>query len=299
MNPVKVSVIVPAYNVEDYIARCIDSLLAQSLSEIEIVAVDDGSTDRTGEILDAYQNKYPNQMKVFHVANQGVSPARNYGIRKSSGKYLAFVDSDDWVEPDTYRCMYQTIEETASDLVFCDVMKVFEDGSRERVTSLDKEEGVISVAAYLKDGRYIQLACNKLFPRKIWTRYSFENKYFEDLALIPQIVSDCKKIAYVKQPFYCYYRRTDSISTTYMKDVYQYKIKSYQSAIRNVNPAYQYEVTFWIVQNILDCMKRKELAFFREDLKKALKMVYEEAVAGKTSERWLELKDLCQDQLQG
>lgn len=182
MNHTEVSVIVPAYNVEKYIARCIDSLLAQSLRDIEIIAVDDGSTDETGHILDEYQQKSPDRIKVFHVANQGVSHARNYGIGKATGNCLAFVDSDDWVHPDTYQQMYRILDETDSDLVFCDVTQVFEAGGEERVISLDHAEGNVPVAVYLKEGKYIQLACNKLFKREIWSSYSFENKYFEDLA---------------------------------------------------------------------------------------------------------------------
>lgn len=207
MNHTEASVIVPAYNVEKYIARCIDSLLAQSLRDIEIIAVDDGSTDETGHILDEYQQKSPDRIKVFHVANQGVSHARNYGIGKATGNCLAFVDSDDWVHPDTYQQMYRILDETDSDLVFCDVTQVFEAGGEERVISLDHAEGNVPVAVYLKEGKYIQLACNKLFKREIWSSYSFENKYFEDLALIPPIVSHCKKIAYAGQAVYYYYRR--------------------------------------------------------------------------------------------
>ena len=99
MDAPKVSVIVPVYNCEDYIARCIQSLLAQTLREIEIIAIDDGSTDKPGAILDRYAEK-DQRLRVFHQKNGGVSAARNKGLQYAQGTYIGFVDGDDYVEPD-------------------------------------------------------------------------------------------------------------------------------------------------------------------------------------------------------
>ena len=99
MTACKVSIIVPVYNTSEYLKNCIDSLLAQTLSEIEIIAVNDGSTDNSFQILKEYQALHPNKVYVYNTENKGVSHARNFGVTKSSGQYLWFVDSDDCVEP--------------------------------------------------------------------------------------------------------------------------------------------------------------------------------------------------------
>lgn len=113
----KVSVVVPMYNVQDYLDQCVRSILAQTLSEIEIVLVDDGSPDRCGEMAEAYAAKYAN-VKVVHRANGGLGPARNSGIEVASGEYVAFVDSDDWVEPRMYERLYYHAKMTGAQIVY-------------------------------------------------------------------------------------------------------------------------------------------------------------------------------------
>ena len=115
MEP-KVSVIVPMYNVEAYLPRCLNSLRRQTLSDIEIILVDDGSPDRCGEIADRYARE-DGRFRVIHQANAGLSAARNRGIELASAPYLMFVDSDDWVEPDFCRIPFETAEEHGADLV--------------------------------------------------------------------------------------------------------------------------------------------------------------------------------------
>ena len=103
MNTFKVSIILPVYNVAEYLPHCLDSLLAQTLEQVEIVAVNDGSTDESAAILQTYQEKYSSRLFVYTTTNQGVSHARNYGFSKSHGEYVWFVDSDDSIEPDACR----------------------------------------------------------------------------------------------------------------------------------------------------------------------------------------------------
>ena len=104
MNRAKISVIVPVYNVESYLARCVDSILAQTYQNLEIILVNDGSRDASGSICDAYAQK-DSRITVIHKENGGLSSARNAGIDAASGEYLTFVDSDDWIEPQTYEWM--------------------------------------------------------------------------------------------------------------------------------------------------------------------------------------------------
>ncbi|WP_419725269.1 glycosyltransferase [Terrisporobacter petrolearius] len=121
-NPL-VSVIVPVYNVEKYLSRCLDSILNQSLKNIEIIVIDDGSTDLSSAICDEYSAKYEN-VNVIHKKNNRVSAARNDGIRVARGKYIGFVDSDDWVDIGMYENMYDIAENTKSDFVMCDLKKI-------------------------------------------------------------------------------------------------------------------------------------------------------------------------------
>lgn len=122
MNPL-ISVIVPVYNVEKYLHRCIDSILNQTLKKIEIILVNDGSTDNSPIICDEYCDRYEN-IKVIHKENNRVSAARNDGIKIATGKYIALVDSDDWIEPNMLEEMYNKAEEFHTDITMCDFRKV-------------------------------------------------------------------------------------------------------------------------------------------------------------------------------
>ena len=126
----KISVIVPVYNVEQYVGECIESILNQSFYDIELILINDGSKDNSGFICDEYAKK-DNRIKVIHKKNEGVSIARNIGIKNASGKYIAFVDSDDLVDKEIYTTMLQAIEESGSDLVMCRYEKVYSDRNNE------------------------------------------------------------------------------------------------------------------------------------------------------------------------
>ena len=117
MSEYKVSVIVPVYKVEQYLRQCMDSLVGQTLQEIEIVAVNDGSPDNSLQILEEYQIKYPQKVRVFSIENQGVSHARNYGFSLSRGEYILFVDSDDFLEKDACRKLYEKAVAHGNDLI--------------------------------------------------------------------------------------------------------------------------------------------------------------------------------------
>ena len=115
----KISVIVPVYNTEQYLKKCLNSLLGQTLEGVEIVAVDDGSTDSSGKILNQLQAENPDRMKVFHQKNSGQATARNLALQHCSGEYIAFLDSDDWVNPDKFQILYEKAKEIDADYVAC------------------------------------------------------------------------------------------------------------------------------------------------------------------------------------
>ena len=241
MNNYRISVIIPVFNLENFLRRCIDSVLNQSFSGLEIIIVDDESTDNSGKIAD------------------------EFGVQHSNGDYIAFLDGDDYVNKDIYKELYRAITSQKADIAFCDVIKVHENGIKEEIESLNLEGGIVPVGKYLKDGKYMQLAWNKLYKREIWNRFSFDSKYFEDLLLIPEIISKSNRIVYVKKYLNYYFIRDKSISRTFSKENYMNKINAYKNVISNVNKIYKDELVYWIVNNILDCIKRKELYFFREE----------------------------------
>ncbi|MEH7495309.1 glycosyltransferase family 2 protein, partial [Neobacillus niacini] len=117
-----ISVIIPVYNVEKYLRRCVDSVLNQSFQDFEIILIDDGSTDKSGQICDEYVKK-DKRIKAIHKKNARVSAARNDGIKMAKGKYISFIDSDDWIEPEMYEVMFNKAEELCLDFIMCDYQK--------------------------------------------------------------------------------------------------------------------------------------------------------------------------------
>ena len=125
---IKVSVIVPVYNVENYLVKCLDSLVHQTLKDIEIIVVNDGSPDNSQNIIDTYVKKYPKKIKAFSKKNGGQGSARNYGLKYAKGEYIAFVDSDDYVDLDMFFKMYNKAKEDNSDIVICGNKNISLDG---------------------------------------------------------------------------------------------------------------------------------------------------------------------------
>ena len=126
MNQIKLSVIVPIYNTGIYLHKCIDSILEQTFYDIEVILVDDGSTDNSGGICDNYERK-DSRVVVIHKKNEGVSVARNMGIKAARGEYIGFVDSDDWIDSDMYKDMYRLALDNAADIVMCDATTKYDD----------------------------------------------------------------------------------------------------------------------------------------------------------------------------
>lgn len=134
----KVSIIVPVYNVEKYLRRCMDSLINQTFKDIEIIAINDGSTDKSIQILQEYKEK-DSRVKIIDKENTGVSDSRNKGIKTSNGEYILFVDSDDWIDLDMIDHMYENAKKNESDLVMCSYVREFKNHSKEKLFNLDEE----------------------------------------------------------------------------------------------------------------------------------------------------------------
>lgn len=206
----KVSVIVPFYNVENYIQKCLESLVNQTLQEIEILIVNDGSKDSSEKIVKEYVEKYPNKIRYFEKENGGLSDARNYAISYAIGEYIAFLDSDDYIEPTMYEKMYQKAIEENADMVECDFIWEYPDKSI--VSSTAMYEGKKQM---ILDARVV--AWNKLIKNQLLqeTKVVFPKGYrYEDVEFFYQLVPFLDKVAFVKEPLIHYVQREDSISNT-------------------------------------------------------------------------------------
>lgn len=210
MDP-KVSVIVPIYNVEAYLPRCLDSLRRQTLSDIEIILVDDGSPDGCGAIADRYARE-DGRFRVIHQANAGLAAARNRGIEMACAPYLMFVDSDDWVEPDFCRIPFEAAEEHGADMV---MFRNWRDGfGRKNGECVSLPEGSISKedAMGLLYHGLGEAAWNKLYRSKLFDAVRYPEGYVhEDIGTTYQLVHSAEKIWTSNAALYHYCFRMDSI----------------------------------------------------------------------------------------
>lgn len=217
MNEELISVIIPVYNVENYIKKCINSVLIQTYRNLEIILVDDGSKDKSGTMCDDFEKK-DSRIKVIHKTNGGLSDARNFGIEKASGKYIMFIDSDDFIDKKMIEILFNNIKKTESDISICGV-RIIKEGKKY----INKKEYTNDVKILTQNEVYENLyndkaletvvAWNKLYKRKIFDviRYP-KGKIHEDAFIIHYLINNAKKIVYTSDKLYYYIRRKDSIT---------------------------------------------------------------------------------------
>jgi len=203
----KVSVIVPVYNVYDYIDKCLDSLVHQTLKEIEIIVVNDGSPDNSEEIIKKYEKKYKN-IKYVIKENGGLSDARNYGLKYATGDYISFVDSDDYVSLDMFEKLYNQIIKDKADVFVCEFNYVYPDGKIIRsYSNLDYTD--------IPDKKYLispPMAWTRLYKKELFKNLRFKKGiYYEDLEMNPKVIKYTKKITFVNEGLYYYIVRSGSI----------------------------------------------------------------------------------------
>ena len=207
------SIIVPVYKVENYLQKCIDSILAQTFTDFELILVDDGSPDDCPALCDATAEKDA-RVRVIHQKNGGLSAARNAGLDAARGAWIGFVDSDDYIEPEMYEVLYQAVQSTGADLALCDYAEVDEAGKPCPPMHVSLSEGELTGQKLLKraSGLMVQLAWNKLYRRAIFTQLRYpEGKLNEDLFLIPEVCLQIQKAVVVPKALYYYVQRGGSI----------------------------------------------------------------------------------------
>ena len=211
-----ISAIVPIYNVRPYLEKCFDSIARQSYQNLEIILVDDGSTDGSGELCEDL-SKRDGRVRVIHKKNGGLGSARNVGIDAARGAILSFVDSDDWIEPGMYETLSGIMCRENAQIIACGIKKVSETGEVSYYQDNLKERSVYTREEALlelpKNERLSNSMCNKLFRREtIQGLHINEQIYYEDNPFTPQCIARAERIAYTAEPFYCYFERTGSIS---------------------------------------------------------------------------------------
>ncbi|MFN7250048.1 MAG: glycosyltransferase [Anaerobacillus sp.] len=253
MKP-KVSIIVPIYNVDAYLDRCFESLLAQTLTEVEIIAVNDGSTDNSLEILEKYADKDA-RIKVINKENGGVSSARNTGLSLATGTYIGFVDPDDWVDEKMYEVMYNTAINQGSDIVMCSYMREFGSHAKEKrfnladqITYRDQEvqEILRRLVGPLKEEvaqpEFLDAwgtVWSKLYRREIiidnYIKFTDLNVIGtnEDTLFNIQSFYNAEGFTFINQPFYHYWRANSTSVTTGYKPELMEKWASLYRIIEN------------------------------------------------------------------
>ena len=234
----KVSIIVPVYNVELYLEKCVESLICQTYPNIEIILINDGSTDSSSKICDKL-SKNNSKIKVIHKKNEGVSSARNLGLNVCTGEYITFVDSDDYINNNYIETLLKSIIENNTDLSVCGYQKVY---SHENFTTDNCDD--LGVKIYSKSDAFNQMILEQQFGGYVWNKmYKKElidlmnNQYFkediiEDFEFNSRYISNCKSISFIKSSLYYYFINQNGITGSFkINDRILSGIKSYTSIL--------------------------------------------------------------------
>ncbi len=236
MKERRVSVIVPVYNTAPYLERCLDSVLAQSHASLEIILVDDGSTDDSSLICDKYAET-DTRVSVIHTPNRGLSEARNKGIEISASEYIQFVDSDDLILPDMTDRLLHVMEETGSDIVQCEIQEFHSLSdikySFEKDFAIRTVHGDDCLRLIVSDYYPTVLQFNKLFRRSIFSTLRFPSgKYHEDEFLIHHELAAAGSVSVINDPYYCYFKNPGGITGTITAEKRLDGIEAYVERLR-------------------------------------------------------------------
>ena len=205
---VKLSIIVPVWNVYDYIDACLASLMNQTEKDIEIIVVNDGSPDNSQEIIDRYVKKYPKVIKSFIKENGGQGTARNLGIKHAKGKYLSFIDSDDFIDKDFAKKMVALAEKDNADVVVCDMIDLYKD--KEIYHDCTHFTSILKTTPSV---------CNKIFRKELFDEIEFKSKmWYEDLNVMLKLADRIKKVSVIHKGYYiCNCRDTSTMNNNNSK----------------------------------------------------------------------------------
>lgn len=218
MNHPLISIIIPAYNAEQYLEKCLESVCMQTLKNIEIILVNDGSTDNTAILCDKWAAG-DNRIRVIHSPNKGLAHVCNTGIEVAQGAFIGFVDSDDWIEPDMFETLYESICDMDSDIAVCGVYRILENGHFKKphcvfdrkVWNRDK-----ALLLLMMDHNMPSYRCNKLFKKDLFDGVVFPpNRVYEDIATIYRVFAKANRVSHSGSCSYYYLQREGSIANTF------------------------------------------------------------------------------------
>lgn len=216
-----VSVVIPIFNVEKYLEKCVNSLVNQIYKNLEIILVDDGSTDNSGNIANEL-SKSDNRIKVYHKKNGGLSNARNFGIKQAKGKYIGFIDSDDYIENEMYEFLYNNLIENKADISICGRFVNYDDGREltQYKTGIKKVMDNVDGLITLNSFKYFDMsACDKLYEKSLFNDIEFPyGLKCEDYYTMYKLFDKSRIIVYESKPMYHYYQREGSISRNKIMD---------------------------------------------------------------------------------
>ena len=252
MIDIKVGIIVPVYNTEKYLKKCLNSLVKQTLDEIEIIIINDGSVDKSQEIIDEFSNQYPDKIKSYIQSNSGQAAARNFGLKKAVGEYVLFIDSDDYIEVNTCEKVYGIAKQSDLDILCFNMCEEFEN-------NIEKPSNYYSFNNYSKNIKYVlneTSVTNKLIRRKILIDnklFFMEDYIYEDLELIPRLVLYTDKIDFIDDKLYHYVIHNDS---TMRQKNYNPKLNSIFVVIESLkkkfdNTPYTSEMEYLCIEHLL------------------------------------------------
>jgi len=237
MENIAVSIIVPVYNVEKYIDKCLSSLVNQTLKNIEIIVVNDGSPDNSQKIIDKYVQNYPEIVFSYIKENGGLGDARNYGIARARGEYIGFVDSDDWVDTKMFSTMYEFAKEENADVVLCDLIEINDGWTTGNISygyRGNRQTDTITHYEFMLNSLNPAFAWNKLYKRTLFHIKKFPKQWYEDMGCTPILLSYANKIAYLPIALYYYRQNIFSITKVSNDDRILKVIDSWQACLNDV-----------------------------------------------------------------
>ena len=288
VEDIKVSVVVPVYNVQDYLEQCLDSLVNQTLAEIEIICINDGSTDSSLAILEDYSSKDP-RIKIITQKNRGLSGARNTGMKYINGEYVCFIDSDDWLESNALEELYEMSKDLDLDMIFYQMRNYIEDKDEFE----DTQYGSVGVLDSSYDGKVFTYKdvldvlfklphspCSKLFKTSFLRELDVEfpeNLNYEDVLFFFKVFLKADRVSFLKKPFYLYRTRADSITGSAgvkSLDIFEILRQSYevinQTAILDTN---NQDFLMYLIVNFKN-VYQSVVDDFKEEFFQALKDSY-------------------------
>lgn len=312
-----ISIVIPVYHVEEYLKQCLDSVLAQTYQNLQIIIVNDGSDDNSYQIIEQFQ-RMDSRIEVICQDNQGLSAARNTGICAANGEYIIFIDSDDFIAPDFVETLYREIKENAADFAVCGFVIVDEDGL-ERIIKNDKQMGVNekstlkqsidkeNIKAFKNDTMridiltaeefwtkyesnehlYCVVAWNKIYRRSLFDEIKYEvGKLHEDEYILHEILRRVKRIACCYVPLYYYRTRKKSIVNSSSEKRSVYIIEAYLNRMDYFLEEKNYERLHYTFQEIADILEplnqsQNEVMKLTKRLKKILKDALKQPISPK------------------